>query len=86
MTDQEFDIITKWQTSPEGSAFSRICALGSAITDLREFQQHREGSTELRQRTNINALIEHRYELDVLIDEAVKQYRLANGITAEAAE
>jgi hypothetical protein len=53
---------------------------------LREFQQHREGSTELRQRTNINALIEHRYELDSLIDEAVKQYRLANGITAEAAE
>jgi hypothetical protein len=86
MRDEDFDLVTKWQTSPEGSAFSRICELGKAITSLREFQCHREGATELRQRNSINALIEHQHELECLINDAVKQYRLANGETAEAAE
>jgi hypothetical protein len=80
MTDADFDLITKWQTTPEGTAFTRICTLGGVIADLRDFMLHREGAKELRQRTNINALIEHRHELDALIEDAVNQYRLANGI------
>jgi hypothetical protein len=65
MTDAEFDIITKWQASPPGRAFDRICTLGAAIADLRELLLHRDGVVDVRE--HIKALIEYREQMNDLI-------------------
>jgi hypothetical protein len=76
MTDQELEIVTKWQESPPGKAFDRIRSLGIAITELSDLMLHRESVGEMSQRNAINALIDHRHELDCLIDDAVRLWKL----------